>query len=177
MDNVTILKGLYGAFGRGDIPTVLGAMSPGIRWYESESNPREAERQVPRRRRGTAPPGTLGLSRNCRRGFDHILARRVYVSDGHGDLKRVAVCEGAGSAIVAQQDVHLLWREHVERSAGRHSDGRIPPARGIVVVYAVWRCNDDAADGCAAMPRRFSDEEFHPVPELSVLQSERRQAD
>ena len=39
MDNVSLLKGLYDAFGRGDIPTVLGAMGPGIKWYESESNP------------------------------------------------------------------------------------------------------------------------------------------
>ena len=39
MDNVTLLKGLYDAFGRGDIPTVLGAMSPGIKWHQAESNP------------------------------------------------------------------------------------------------------------------------------------------
>ena len=35
MDNVTLMKGFYDAFGRGDIPTVLGAMSPGIKWYEA----------------------------------------------------------------------------------------------------------------------------------------------
>jgi hypothetical protein len=28
MDNVSLVKNLYDAFGRGDIPTVLGAMSP-----------------------------------------------------------------------------------------------------------------------------------------------------
>ena len=39
MDNVTLLKGLYDAFGRGDIPTVLGAMSPGIKWHQAEGNP------------------------------------------------------------------------------------------------------------------------------------------
>jgi ketosteroid isomerase-like protein len=39
MENVTLLKSLYGAFGKGDIPTVLGLMSPDIRWYEAESNP------------------------------------------------------------------------------------------------------------------------------------------
>lgn len=39
MDNLTLLKNLYDAFGRGDIPTVLGAMSPDIKWYEAESNP------------------------------------------------------------------------------------------------------------------------------------------
>ena len=39
MDNVTLLKGLYDAFARGDIPAVLGAMSPGIKWYEAENNP------------------------------------------------------------------------------------------------------------------------------------------
>jgi hypothetical protein len=39
MTNVDLLKGLYDAFGRGDIPTVLGAMSQDIRWSEAESNP------------------------------------------------------------------------------------------------------------------------------------------
>lgn len=39
MDNVQLLKSLYEAFGRGDIPTVLGTMSPDIRWHEAEGNP------------------------------------------------------------------------------------------------------------------------------------------
>ena len=39
MDNVTVLKGLYDAFGKGDIPAVLGMMSPDIKWYEAEGNP------------------------------------------------------------------------------------------------------------------------------------------
>jgi len=39
MDNVSLLKNLYEALGRGDIPAVLGAMSPEIKWYEAESNP------------------------------------------------------------------------------------------------------------------------------------------
>jgi ketosteroid isomerase-like protein len=39
MDNVTLLKNLYDAFGRGDIPAVLGAMNPDIHWYQAESNP------------------------------------------------------------------------------------------------------------------------------------------
>jgi ketosteroid isomerase-like protein len=39
MDNVSFLRSLYDAFGRGDIPTILGAMSPDIHWHEAESNP------------------------------------------------------------------------------------------------------------------------------------------
>jgi hypothetical protein len=39
MDNVTLLKSLYEAFGRGEIPAVLGAMSPDIKWHEAEGNP------------------------------------------------------------------------------------------------------------------------------------------
>ena len=39
MDNVNLLKSLYDAFGRGEIPTVLGAMSPDIHWHQAESNP------------------------------------------------------------------------------------------------------------------------------------------
>jgi ketosteroid isomerase-like protein len=39
MDNVTLVRNLYDAFGRGDVPAVLGAMSPTIHWHEAESNP------------------------------------------------------------------------------------------------------------------------------------------
>ena len=39
MDNVSLLKNLYDAFGRGDIPAVLGVMSTDIRWYQAENNP------------------------------------------------------------------------------------------------------------------------------------------
>jgi len=39
MDNVSLVKNLYDAFGRGDIAAVLGAMSPDIQWYQAESNP------------------------------------------------------------------------------------------------------------------------------------------
>ena len=39
MDNVGLLKGLYDAFGRGDIPAVLGGMSADIKWYQAENNP------------------------------------------------------------------------------------------------------------------------------------------
>ena len=39
MDNVKLMRSLYDAFGRGDIPSVLGAMSPNIRWYQAEGNP------------------------------------------------------------------------------------------------------------------------------------------
>jgi len=39
MDNVSLMRNLYDAFGSGDIPSVLGAMSPDIRWYQAEGNP------------------------------------------------------------------------------------------------------------------------------------------
>jgi uncharacterized protein len=39
MDNVKLLKNLYDAYGRGDIRTVLGAMSPDIKWHQADSNP------------------------------------------------------------------------------------------------------------------------------------------
>jgi ketosteroid isomerase-like protein len=39
MDSESLVKNLYDAFGRGDIPTVLGAMSPDIHWHQAESNP------------------------------------------------------------------------------------------------------------------------------------------
>jgi ketosteroid isomerase-like protein len=39
MSNVSLLESLYSAFGRGDISSVLEAMSPDIRWHQAESNP------------------------------------------------------------------------------------------------------------------------------------------
>ena len=36
--NLDIVKGVYAAFSVGDIPAVLGAMSPGIVWNEAENN-------------------------------------------------------------------------------------------------------------------------------------------
>jgi uncharacterized protein len=39
MSGADLLASLYEAFGRGDIPTVLGAMDPGIEWREAEGNP------------------------------------------------------------------------------------------------------------------------------------------
>jgi uncharacterized protein len=39
MDNVNLLKNLYSAFGRGDVPSVLGAMSSDIRWHQAEGHP------------------------------------------------------------------------------------------------------------------------------------------
>ena len=39
MSNVQMMRDLYDAFSRGDIPTVLGAMDPGIEWHEAQGNP------------------------------------------------------------------------------------------------------------------------------------------
>jgi len=35
-DNAQFLQGLYEAFAKGDVPTVLAAMDPGIEWNEAE---------------------------------------------------------------------------------------------------------------------------------------------
>jgi ketosteroid isomerase-like protein len=39
MGNVDVVRGLYEAFGRGDMAAVLGGMDPAIEWREAESNP------------------------------------------------------------------------------------------------------------------------------------------
>lgn len=39
MSNVQFAKEIYAAFGRGDIPTVLGGFDPAIEWREAEGNP------------------------------------------------------------------------------------------------------------------------------------------
>ena len=40
MSNVEIVTGVYEAFGRGDVPSVLAAMDPKIEWYEAEGRKR-----------------------------------------------------------------------------------------------------------------------------------------
>ena len=39
MSGKTLMAGVYEAFRKGDMPTVLGAMDPQVRWHEAESNP------------------------------------------------------------------------------------------------------------------------------------------
>ena len=41
MSNAEVIKGLYDAFGRGDIESVFGAFDPNIEWHEAEGNPYE----------------------------------------------------------------------------------------------------------------------------------------
>lgn len=36
-ENVQVIQGLYEAFGRGDVSTVLGRMDPSIEWNEAEN--------------------------------------------------------------------------------------------------------------------------------------------
>jgi ketosteroid isomerase-like protein len=38
-ESVALVRSLYEAFGRGDVPAVLAAMDPGIVWNEAESFP------------------------------------------------------------------------------------------------------------------------------------------
>lgn len=41
VSNVQMMRDLYDALGRGDVPAVLGAMDLGIEWREAEGNPYE----------------------------------------------------------------------------------------------------------------------------------------
>ena len=36
-ENVNVVKGIYEAFGRGDIPAVLAALDPRVEWWEAEN--------------------------------------------------------------------------------------------------------------------------------------------
>ena len=38
-ENVSLIEGIYAAFGRGDVPAAVAAMSPGIEWNEAENFP------------------------------------------------------------------------------------------------------------------------------------------
>jgi uncharacterized protein len=37
--NVEFVKGIYGAFARGDVPAVLGAFTDDIEWFEADGMP------------------------------------------------------------------------------------------------------------------------------------------
>lgn len=39
MSNLKLVQGVYDAFGKGDIPGVLGLLSPGVEWTEAEGFP------------------------------------------------------------------------------------------------------------------------------------------
>ena len=39
MNNVAVIKNVYEEFGKGNVPAVLGAMHPEIKWHEAEGNP------------------------------------------------------------------------------------------------------------------------------------------
>ena len=36
-ENVKVVQGMYEAFGKGDIPTVLAALDPQVEWWEAEN--------------------------------------------------------------------------------------------------------------------------------------------
>ena len=38
-ENVALVRGIYDSFAAGDVPAVLGAMSPDIVWNEAENFP------------------------------------------------------------------------------------------------------------------------------------------
>jgi uncharacterized protein len=46
MANVQVMKDLYAALGKGDVPTVLGAMDPAIEWREAEGSPYQPAGEV-----------------------------------------------------------------------------------------------------------------------------------
>ena len=46
MSNVDIAQGIYDAFGRGDIETVLAAMHPTVQWHQAEGNPYQPDGSV-----------------------------------------------------------------------------------------------------------------------------------
>ena len=36
-DNVVVVRGMYAAFAKGDIPTIIGALDPRVEWWEAEN--------------------------------------------------------------------------------------------------------------------------------------------
>ena len=46
-DNIALARGVYEAFGRGDVPAVLGGMTEDIDWYEAEGMPYGGHKKGP----------------------------------------------------------------------------------------------------------------------------------
>jgi ketosteroid isomerase-like protein len=44
--NMDVVRGLYDAFAKGDVPAVLDAMDPNIEWREAENNPYKMDGQA-----------------------------------------------------------------------------------------------------------------------------------
>lgn len=36
-ENVQVVRGMYGAFAKGDIPQIIGALDPQVEWWEAEN--------------------------------------------------------------------------------------------------------------------------------------------
>ena len=85
MDNVAFVKGIYDAFGRGDVPTVLGAMSSDVRWHEAEGNPYRPS--------GEAWVGPDALVKNL---FTRIAA------EWDGFTIRITSVRGAGDSVIVE---------------------------------------------------------------------------
>ena len=101
MDNVALSKNLYDAFGRGDIPAVLGAMSPDIRWHQAESNPYSPNGQA-----------VVGLGGEVDHHVHVVVAQHAL---GVGDVR---VHEGDPVADVGQVRLGSRVRQGVQRHDG-----------------------------------------------------------
>ncbi len=85
MSNVEFVKGVYEAFGRGDMPYVLASMDPKIEWYEAEGNP-------------YMPSGKAWLGPNA--VLDNLFIR--FGTDWDGFAVHPAVYHDAGDTVVVE---------------------------------------------------------------------------
>jgi len=120
VNNVQLARDAYEAFGRGDIPAVLGMMDPDIEWSEAEGNPYK-------------PDGKPWL------GPDAVLNSLFIKLGTEWDGFTVTPREfyDAGSAVVVEARYTGVYKETGKRCSGlpraemaRRQAGELPAARG-----------------------------------------------
>ena len=78
--SVEIVRGVYEAFGRGDLPAVHGTMAEEFEWYEAEGMPYGSARDFGRRRESSRPVRTWPSAATPRQASRAGSTRMVAVS-------------------------------------------------------------------------------------------------
>ena len=112
--NVDLIRSIYDAFGAGDIPGVVGRMSPDIEWNEAENFPYADNN--PYRGPEAILTGVFGRIATDWEGFAAIPEEYLDAGDTVVVLGRYhGTCKATGRAMKAQL-VHV-WRVHDGKAA------------------------------------------------------------
>ncbi len=104
-ENVAVVRGIYEAFAQGDVPAVLGAMSPDIVWHEAENFPYADDNPY------VGPEAVAGgVFMRCATEWDGFAVDMTDIIDG-GDrvvaMGRYAGTHKVGGGTMNPQAVHV----------------------------------------------------------------------